>query len=161
MKSNMVEAMIGAVVLLVAGLFVSYTYARTDIGRASGYEYIARFNRADGLAVGADVRVSGIKVGTVTRQELDPKTFQALVRFTVAKNIALPADTFVKISSEGLLGGNYLNVEPGGLDEILEPGQEVEFATGSVDLMSLIGQAIFSATDGGKDGGKKTDAPVR
>lgn len=157
MKSNLVEALIGAVVLLVAGLFVAYTYARTDIGQSGGNEYSARFNRADGLVVGADVRVSGIKVGTVTRQELDPQTFQAVVRFTVARNIELPVDTFVKIASEGLLGGNYLNVEPGGMDEILEPGDEVEFATGSVDLMGLIGQAIFSATDGGD---KEADAPA-
>ena len=156
MKSNLVEALIGVVVLVVASLFVAYTYARTDVGRSGGHEYQARFNRADGLVVGADVRISGIKVGTVSKQDLDPKTFQALVQFTVTPDIVLPVDTFVKIASEGLLGGNYLNVEPGGMDEMLQPGDEVEFATGSVDLMSLIGQAIFSATGGEEEGNAPT-----
>jgi phospholipid/cholesterol/gamma-HCH transport system substrate-binding protein len=152
MSGNLVETLIGAVVLLVAGFFLAFAYTSGGVGGGgmSGYELQARFNRADGLVVGGDVRLSGIKIGTVTRQTLDPKTFDAIVMISVDSRYQLPEDSAVKIASEGLLGGNYLSVEPGGSSAPLKPGSEFRYTQGSVNMMDLIGQAIFSAT-GGKD----------
>lgn len=152
MSGNLVETLIGAVVLLVAGFFLAFAYSTGGVGsgRVSGYELEARFTRADGLVVGGDVRLSGIKIGTITRQALDPKTYDAVVTFTVDSRYQIPEDSALKIASEGLLGGNFLSLEPGGSDKMLAPGGVVQFTQGSVNLMDLIGQAIFSATGAGK-----------
>jgi phospholipid/cholesterol/gamma-HCH transport system substrate-binding protein len=157
MSGNLVETLIGAVVLLVAGFFLAFAYTTGGVGsgRVGGYELQARFNRADGLVNGGDVRLSGIKIGTITKQALDPKTFDAIVTFSVDSRYQLPDDSAVKIASEGLLGGNFISVEPGGSEAMLKPGSEVKFTQGSVNLMDLIGQAIFSATGAGGNGKEK------
>jgi phospholipid/cholesterol/gamma-HCH transport system substrate-binding protein len=162
MSGNLVETLIGAVVLLVAGFFLAFAYSTGGVGsgRNSGYELQARFNRADGLVIGGDVRLSGIKIGTITKQSLDPKTYDAVVTFTVDSRYELPEDTALKIASEGLLGGNYLSVEPGGSDKMLKPGSFVQHTQGSVNLMDLIGQAIFSATGAGSSKDKGEDATL-
>jgi phospholipid/cholesterol/gamma-HCH transport system substrate-binding protein len=148
MSNNFVEALIGALVLVVAGSFIFYTYSRTDIGSVDGYVLTASFDKIDGLDVGGDVRLAGIKVGSVTKQFINKETFRAIVTFTVQNGIKLPTDTMAVISSEGLLGGNYLSLSPGGMDEFLEAGDEVYDTQGSIDLMSLLGKAVFSAVDG-------------
>lgn len=158
MSGNLVETLIGAVVLAVAGFFLAFAYSSAGMrGPTAGYELQARFNRADGLVVGGDVRMSGIKVGTITAQGLDPKTFDAVITFNVDARYKLPDDSAAKIASEGLLGGNYLSIEPGGSDVNLKPGESVKFTQGSVNLMDLIGQAIFSATSSA-GGGEKAKA---
>lgn len=162
MNGNLVETLIGALVLLVAGFFLAFAYSSGGVGssRVSGYELQARFNRADGLVVGGDVRLSGIKIGTVTKQALDPKTFDAIVTFTVDSRYQLPEDSAVKIASEGLLGGNFISVEPGGSNAALKPGSEIKYTQGSVNLMDLIGQAIFSATGAGNGKDKEKGGDV-
>jgi len=146
MKNNLVETLIGAVVLAVAAFFLFYAYNTSGKKQTSGgYEVLAKFDRIDGLATGADVRMSGIKIGTVTSSSLDAKTYQAVVRLAVDASVTLPDDSTAKIASEGLLGGNYLALEPGGSDTVLKPGGEIRFTQGSVNLMDLIGKAIFSA----------------
>lgn len=151
MSNNFVEALIGAMVLVVAGGFIAYTYSRTDVGTVDGYILTASFDKIDGLDVGGDVRLAGIKVGSVTNQAINKETFRAIVTFTVENGIKLPTDTMAIISSEGLLGGNYLSLSPGGMDEYLEAGDQVYDTQGSVDLMSLLGKAMFSATDDDKE----------
>jgi len=148
MSSNLVESIIGAVVLLVAGWFLMFAYERTDGTGMGGYELQARFDRIDGLSIGSDVRVAGIKVGTVLANDLDAVSFQAIVKFSVASNIELPADTAAAITSESLLGGVYLNLLPGGDEEYLVAGDEIEETQDAVDLLGLIGK--FS-TGGGDD----------
>lgn len=161
LKESLVEALIGAVVVLVAALFLVYAYSNTAVGRSSsGYPLVARFPSASGVSVGTDVRISGIKVGAVTKQELDPQTFQAKVTFTVQNDVQLPIDTIAKISSEGLLGGNYIDLAPGGEMDTLQPGEEIEQTQGTVDLMSLIGRAIYSVTDSSKGDGDAAPAPA-
>lgn len=147
MKSNLVEALIGAMVLALAGGFFYFTYNRTDFGTVAGYELTARFDRIDGIDVGSDVRIAGIKVGSVLGQEIDTESFQAVVRISVSNDLQLPTDTFVRVASEGLLGGSYLLLDAGGMDEYLEDGDEFEFTESAMDLQNMIGQAIFSATD--------------
>ncbi len=144
MGGNPVESVIGAVVLLVAVGFLAFAYTNTDIGTVHGYTLYARFDRIDGLSVGSDVRMSGIKIGTVTDQRLDPETFEAVVTLSIDSDIRLPDDTAAKVASEGLLGGNYISIEPGGSEDLLEPGSEVQYTQGSIDLMGLVSRALFS-----------------
>jgi phospholipid/cholesterol/gamma-HCH transport system substrate-binding protein len=144
MNRSVVETLIGAVVLIVAALFLAYAFRNVDASTPGGYEVLARFDRVDGLKKGADVTIGGIKVGTVTDQRLDPKTFQAIVRMNISSDLKLPADTSAKLVSESLLGGLSLTLEPGGSDKDIPPGGEIARTQGAVNLMDLIGQAIFS-----------------
>lgn len=156
MSGSVVETIIGAIVLAVAGFFLGYAYTNTGGRTTAGYALSAKFDRVDGLTIGGDVRMSGIKIGSITSQTLDPQTFRAVIGFTVDRAVKLPDDSSAKIASVGLLGGNYLSVEPGGSDKLLQPGGEITYTQGAVNLMDLIGQAIFSATGGG--GGEKKPA---
>jgi len=153
MSGSIVETIIGAVVIAVAGFFLTYAYTSTGSRALAGYPLVAKFDRVDGLTIGGDVRMSGIKVGTVTRQTIDPETYRAVVNFTIDSNIKIPDDSAAKIASLGLLGGNYLALEPGGSDNMLKAGEEVRYTQGAVSLLDLIGQAIFSSTSGGAGSG--------
>lgn len=148
MSSNLVESIVGAVVLVVASWFLYFTYERTDAMAVDGYTLSARFDRIDGLAIGSDVRVAGIKVGTVVESVLDNKTYQAIVKFSVGSGITLPLDTAAAISSESLLGGSYLTLLPGGAEEMLVDGDEIEETQDAIDLLGLIGK--FTSGDKGE-----------
>lgn len=150
MQSNLVETLIGTLVVVAAAVFLFYGYSASGMRSSSGYQVNAAFSAVDGLATGADVRLSGIKIGTVIAQKLDPETYQAMVTLDIANDVKLPDDTSAKITSEGLLGGSYVSLTPGGSEELLTNGSEIMFTQGSLDLMSLIGQAVFSATDNDK-----------
>ncbi len=150
MQKNLVEALIGAAVLIVAVWFVMVTYKTAEFGTVEGYTLTARFDKVDGLQVGNDVRIAGIRVGTVTSQEVDIETFQAVIRFSVDPRIKLSADTSASIRSENLLGGSYLSLQPGGEDELLEDGGEIEFTQGAIDVIDLLGKEIFRAGDDGE-----------
>ncbi|TNE35892.1 MAG: outer membrane lipid asymmetry maintenance protein MlaD [Alphaproteobacteria bacterium] len=145
MGSNIVETLVGTLVLVVAGFFLTYAYQTADMNNtAGGYKVIAQFDRVDGLVVGADVRMSGIKIGTVSDQALDQQTYYANVTMIIDKEVLLPEDTSAKITSEGLLGGSYISLEPGGSMDMLGEGGEITMTQGSIDLMGLIGKAIFA-----------------
>lgn len=149
-NNNVVEFLVGAIVLAVAGLFLFYAYTTAGGSDVSGYRLNAEFDRVDGLTVGSDVRISGIKVGVVLDEVLDSENYLARVSFSVDSNIQLPDDSSVKITTNGLFGGSYLSIQPGGSDEILSDGDTVSFTQGSVDLIGLLSQAVFSASDGGE-----------
>ncbi len=144
MSHNIVETILGALVLLVAVGFVGWAYGRSDVGDPGGYTLSASFDRVDGLLPGADVRVSGIKVGRVIDTSLDPVTFRARVRFSVISGLELPADSSAAIVSTGLLGSKYLSLLPGADDVALAPGGEITLTQSSVNLEDLIGRYIFS-----------------
>lgn len=148
MRGNFVETLIGALVVLIAASFLFFAYRSAGVAKVGGYPVQAKFDRVDGLVVGSDVRLSGIKIGTITAQTLDPDSFRAVVRFDVDSGIKLPDDSSAKIASNGLLGANYLSVEPGGSDTYLQPNGEIKFTQGSINLLDLIAQAIFGATGG-------------
>lgn len=151
MKDQIFETMLGAVVLVIAAGFLLFAYARTDGSAGDGYDITAKFSRIDGITRGTDVRMSGIKIGTVASQDLDPQTFMAVLRLTIRSDVQLPDDSSVKIATEGLLGGSYISIEPGGSMTNIAPGGELIFTQGSVDLMGLLGQAVFAlgeSTDG-------------
>ncbi len=148
MSRNAVETVMGAVVLVVAAVFLFFAYTTSQVGAVSGYELTARFNRVEGLRDGSDVRISGIRVGSVVSQQLDPKTFMAVVRMSIDPSIQLPVDTVATITSSGLLGDKYLSLEPGNEDKLIPPGGEVEHTQSPMSLESLIGQYIFSNQGG-------------
>ena len=136
---HMTEALVGGAVLTVAVGFFIYAGQVTGMGgSASEYRLNASFRSADGVSIGTDVRLAGVKVGRVVDIGLDPTTYRAKTAFTVREGIAVPDDSAVAISSEGLLGGNYLEIMPGGSPFYFEPGDEVEFTQGSVSLVSLL-----------------------
>jgi phospholipid/cholesterol/gamma-HCH transport system substrate-binding protein len=141
---NLVETLIGAVVLVVAAVFMVFAYSRTDVGEVSGYELSARFERIDGLSPGADVRMSGIKVGTVIEQELDERTYVAVVRLSIDPKVRLPEDSSAEVVSEGLLGGKYLSLSPGGSDAMIAAGGEIKYTQSSVNFEQLLGKFMFS-----------------
>ncbi len=148
MKDNLVETLVGAAVVLIAALFVIYGYSVTETDSADGYQVSAQFDRVDGLTVGSDVRMSGIKIGTVTQMRLNPESYYANVQFAIGSAISLPDDTSAKITSEGLLGGNYVSLSPGGSEDMLGSGGEILYTQGSVDLISLVSQALFTTGEG-------------
>lgn len=148
MSGNLVESIIGALVLIVAGWFLTFAYERTDGASVSGYVLQARFDRIDGLNLGSDVRVAGIKVGSIVASELDPLSYQAIISFSVDSSVELPVDTAAAISSESLLGGSYLSLLPGGMEEMLAPGDEISETQDAVDLLGLIGKFAAPSDNG-------------
>jgi phospholipid/cholesterol/gamma-HCH transport system substrate-binding protein len=156
-RHGVAETLTGALVLVVAIAFLAYAVAHSGRTTGTGYTVQARFDHIDGLAVGGDVRIAGVKVGTVTDERIDPKTFAAIVAMTVRDDIKLPKDTGASITSESLLGGKYISLSPGGDETDLKPGQMITVTQSSVSLEELLGKFIFSVTslNGGQKDGKQ------
>ncbi len=154
-RHSLIEVATGAVVLLAAGGFAFYALANTGQTFAGdGYGLNASFDHVDGLSVGADVRVAGVKVGSVQSIRLDPKTYQAIVGFSVQNNVSLTDDSSATVSTDGLLGGKYVALATGGDDKTLKPGDTITITQGSVNIEALIGKYIFGST-----GGKASTTP--
>jgi phospholipid/cholesterol/gamma-HCH transport system substrate-binding protein len=158
MRRNLIETILGGVVLLVAALFLIFAYSNASLRTVQGNEYVARFNRVDGINPGSDVKMSGIKVGTITDIAIDPKTYVAVVHLSVDRSIELPTDSSAEIASEGLLGGKYLSLQPGADDKKIAPGGEIRFTQGPINIEELIGQFMFSNQGGNKDKDKGGDS---
>lgn len=141
LKDHVAEALAGLAVVVVAAWFLIFAWDRAGTG-SDRYPVTARFPNVSGIAIGTDVRVSGMKVGTVTAQSLDAASFQAVVTLGIDSKVKLPADTSAAITSESLLGGSYIALIPGGDPEPLRAGDEITDTQGSTDLMGLIGSFI-------------------
>jgi phospholipid/cholesterol/gamma-HCH transport system substrate-binding protein len=151
MHNNTVETLIGALVIAVATAFLFFAYTTTGSGSIGGYDVKARFSSADGIVTGTDVRLHGIKVGTVSSLTLDPKSgYAAIVHLNIRNDVPVPDDSSVKITSSGILGNSYLAIQPGGSDKMLAAGSEITNTQGSVDFMSLIARAIYGNSSGSK-----------
>lgn len=148
MGRNAIETILGAVVLLVAGMFVFFAYNTAQIKAVTGYEISASFYKIGGLAVGSDVRINGIKVGAVTSRYLNTETYDAVVTMSVSSDIKLPADTVAGIGSEGILGGHYVRLQPGQETTFLAPGDVVRKTQDFRSLEDQVGEIIFLATGG-------------
>ena len=145
MQRNTLEIVMGALVLLVAVVFMSVAYEAADIKGGDGYEIEAEFGATGGLSVGDDVRISGIKVGRITRQELDPVTYAARIVMSVDERIRIPADSSARITAASLLGGNYMELMPGAVEDMLQPGDVIYDTRDPVSLTDLLGKAVFAA----------------
>jgi len=159
----MIETVLGAVVLVVAGFFLIFAYRSADLRKVEGYPLTAQFTNIGGLQVGNDVRISGVKVGSVTAQWLDPLKFLATVQLTLDPSIKLPRDTVALISSESLLGGKFLALEPGGDPDLIAAGGRIEYTQSNPGFEQLLGQVIYSLQSIGKpnaDGGGSGSAPA-
>ncbi len=151
MKRSFAETLLGALVVIVAGLFLTYSIKVADVGSTDGYNVKADFSSVGGLKPGDTVQISGVKVGTVSNVELLQDTYLARVHMTIKNGYQLPTDTAALISSESLLGGQYLALEPGADEEMLGPDDVIQYTQAPQNLEQLLGQFIFSMQDDKKD----------
>lgn len=153
-RENAGEAITGLLVVILAAVFVLYAWRHTGgSGYAHGYKVTALFPNASGVNVGTDVRVAGLKIGSVTSQKLDPQSFQVAVTLALDPSVKLPNDSSAAITSEGLLGSTFVQLTPGGSETPLKAGDTISDTQGAMDLMALIGQFINKPTASGAEGG--------
>jgi phospholipid/cholesterol/gamma-HCH transport system substrate-binding protein len=139
MSNSAAETVIGALVVVTAAGFLFYATQTAGMRVETGsYQLSASFRSAEGVAVGTDVRLAGIKIGSVRRLTLDRETFQARVDFAIDPTVQIPEDSDVKISQEGLLGGTFIEISPGGSDFMLAAGDEIVNVQSSVSLLNLL-----------------------
>ena len=144
MKNSTVETLIGAAVIVIAFGFFIFAYNTSDeVNKAGGYQLTAEFDNIEGVNIGTDIRMAGIKIGTVTAQSLNPENYQALVTMSISPTVKLTDDTSAKVTSEGLLGSKFIALEAGGSDTQLAEGGVIAYTQGAVDIWSLISQAMF------------------
>ena len=146
MKENVLEILVGGVVLILSFVFVIFTLSNTGF-QQKGKFINAEFGNVAGLKVGDDVLIAGIKVGEVSSNTLDSKSYLAVVKLNLQNNIFIPEDSVAKISSASLLGGQYVEIIPGASDEMLKDDETIYDTRDPVTLTDLLGQAVFSATD--------------
>lgn len=162
MGRNLIETVMGAVVLLVAGGFLAFAYNSSNLKPVEGYTVKAKFEGAGGVSTGSDVRIGGIKIGVVKDMQLDTQTYQAIVVMQIKESVKIPTDSTASIIGDGLLGGKYVSIEPGGEEKMLAEGGEIKFTQSSVSLETLIGKFVFSG--GGVEDEEKSssssDAPA-
>ncbi|WP_428408069.1 outer membrane lipid asymmetry maintenance protein MlaD [Hyphococcus sp.] len=151
-RAGVFETLVGAVVIAVAAAFLAYAYGVSGkgVGR-DHYRVGAVFGRVDGVTVGSEVRIAGVKVGTVAGNSLDPKTYEANVELAIDRNVSIPQDSIAKVASDGILGGAHIAIEPGAAEEMLVEGDKIVITQGSVDLLSLAVQAFTSGNGNNKD----------
>lgn len=139
MAESKTEVIIGAAVIAVAAGFLFYaTQATGVVSERNSYPLKASFRSANGIGIGTDVRLAGVKIGTVTAMDLNPETFRADITLAVRQGLAIPEDSAILVTQDGLLGGNYIEIIPGGSPFNLEPGAEIEDTQGSISLLQLL-----------------------
>ena len=145
MRRNTVETILGGVVLIAAALFMMLAYEAANLTSADGYRLEAEFGSVSGLNVGDDVRLSGIKIGQIVGQELDPDTYTARVIMQINPDIRLPSDSSARITASSLLGGNFMELIPGADFDYLEPGAVIYDTRDPVSLSDLLGRFVFQS----------------
>ena len=147
MRSNTFETFIGAIVIILAVSFLFFSFSITDNNSEGTYQIKATFNRIDGIQIGSDVRLSGIKIGSVAKSSLNQTTYEADLVLVIDDSIYIPDDSSAKITMDGLLGSNYISIEPGGSDIYLTENDYLLYTQGSIDLIGLVGEALFSVEE--------------
>ncbi len=145
MSRSLVETLLGAVVLAVAIGFIVFAYTRSGVATVSGYEVSAAFTRVDGITNGSDVRIGGIKVGSVIGRELEPESYRAVLRMSIDETVALPTDSAAAVVSEGLIGGKFIDLQPGADEELIADGGRIHYTQSSLLLEELIGKFAFGS----------------
>ena len=140
------ELLAGAAVIAVAAGFLAWA-AQGRFG-SDGYEVTASFPDVDGVAVGTQIRMAGVPIGKVSDVRLDPETYMADAVLRIPDDIVLPADSAAIIQSDGLLGGAYIQIQPGGSPENLAPGDEIEDVQGAVSLLQLMMKFVDAQASG-------------
>ena len=140
MKINILDAFLGFMVLLITGLFLFYVYITLDtkIFKSDGFRLHARFENIDGIVTGSKVKLSGVNIGTVKSISLEPESYYAFITMNFDKKFSFPDDTEASVQLEGLLGGSYISILPGGSDVMLLNDQEILYTQGSTSLLNLM-----------------------
>jgi len=141
-KGGSRDTIIGAIVIAVAAVMLVLIYVKEDLAgqAAGGYVVKARFNRLDGISIGSPVRLSGVKIGTVQAETLDPE-FRAITHLHISDQVPLPADSTAVIRTDGLLGSKYIDLGPGGDDTMMKDGDSILYTQDSMvieDLLEMI-----------------------
>ena len=150
MSRKIPEILTGLLILVIAAVFLVYALGRAQAIGGAGYVLKGQFSDIGGLTIGSNVKIGGVTVGHVVNETLDPQTYAAVVTVQINKDLKIPSDTSASISSDGLLGGNYVDLSPGGSDTMLAPGQSFQVTQSAVNIENLLGQFIFNM---GKSGG--------
>jgi len=159
MQRNVLETVMGAVVLLAAAAFLFVIYGTAGVKEQSGgYHLVMRLDQGGSITPGTDVRAAGVKVGTVVKQEFDAKNFQAVITLDVNRDVQLPTDSSADVDQDGLLGNPYVNLQLGSDDTLMKDGDTFKHAQGALSLGKLIGMAISGGGDK-KDGGDAPPSP--
>ena len=140
MSESTTEVLVGGAVLAVAVGFLIYAGQATGFSpaKSSDYALMASFRSGEGISVGTDVRLAGVKIGTVRDMKLNAQTYRADTVLSLKEGVLIPDDSAIVISSEGLLGGNFVEIYPGGSLENLSAGDEILDTQGAVSLVSLL-----------------------
>lgn len=146
MNKKPVETIMGIVVLAVAALFMMFAYSVSDLQVVKGYEIKARFLKVGGLNTGADVRINGVKVGTVLSQKISPQDYMVDVKMSISPEVALPKDSIISIAGDGLMGDKFVKIEPGKSSETITPGSVAENTKDAKSLEDMVGEIIFMVT---------------
>ncbi len=149
MKKNAVETILGAVVLLAAVTFLVFALNTAQVSTVKGYSVSAAFLKVGGLTSGSDVRINGIKVGTVDDLELDGRTFDAVVKMSIRSDVKIPTDSVASIGSAGIVGGKFVSIQPGGSKDVLAANGKISRTKDFKSLEDQVGEIIFLATGGG------------
>lgn len=149
MNKKPVETIMGIVVIVIAALFLLFAYRVSDLQVVKGYTVTAHFLKVGGLTIGSDVRINGIKVGTVVSQKLNPEDYVAEIQMSLAPDIKLPKDSVAVIAGDGLMGNKYIKIEPGKDSEVLANGDELTKTKDFKTLEDMVGEIIFMVTDNG------------
>ncbi|MFT6077328.1 MAG: phospholipid/cholesterol/gamma-HCH transport system substrate-binding protein [Myxococcota bacterium] len=145
MKNNLFEVIVGTFVLAFAIGFSFFSFNKSGISASSTYEISAVFSNIDGVSTGSDVKVSGVKIGSIADAQIDPITYRAILTLDINQDIKIPSDSSAKILSSGLLGGKYVGIEIGAEEEMIEDGGKIQYTQSGVNLEELLGKFIFGS----------------
>lgn len=145
MKHNLFEVVVGTFVLFSAIYFFFFSFNKSGISTTKTYQVLAKFDNVDGVSAGSDIKISGVKVGSVNSETIDPETYQAILKLDIDKNVQLPKDSSAKILSSGLLGGKYIGIEIGAEEEMLTNGERIMFTQSGVNFEELLAKFIFGS----------------
>jgi phospholipid/cholesterol/gamma-HCH transport system substrate-binding protein len=154
MRESLLETLVGLAVVVVAGFFLFFSLSqRSDASTGDAYDLIAKFDRADGVSPGTDVRVAGVKIGTVRSVRLDQATFKAEAVLAIKKDVQIPEESAAQIQSDSLLGGSYIHIQISGMPENMQPGSKFEYTRGSMDILGILLEAVGGLGGGGGGSG--------
>lgn len=148
MRHNLLETIMGAIVLIVASVFFFYAYQSNSMPQGEGLILTAKFSRIDGLNVGGDVKMSGVKIGHIQSIDIDPQSYRAVVHFSIRNGISIPDDSSAEVMSESLMGGRYLAIVPGGSESPLKKGELITDTRSPLSLETLVAKYLTGGSGG-------------
>lgn len=151
MHKKPVETIMGLVVLVIALLFMGFAYRVSDLQVIKGYTVSAEFTKVGGLSIGSDVRINGIKVGTVTAQDLNNEDYTVRVTFSISPQVKLPKDSVATIAGDGLMGNKFVKIEPGISKKYMQDGDNFAKSKNFKTIEDMVGEIIYMVTGDDKE----------